>query len=132
VPVRGLDAIRRCKADLTAWDAAFEAGGRSSAFVFCGETADRENAFHARMFAPRLGIAEDPATGSAVAALAGFYAQTLRPADGRHELRIEQGYEMSRPSLIELALTIRDGGLAAVTIGGEAVVVTEGAITCSA
>jgi trans-2,3-dihydro-3-hydroxyanthranilate isomerase len=129
VPVRGLDAIRRCKVDPLGWDAAFEAGGRSSAYVFCRETLDRDNAFHARMFAPRFGIAEDPATGSAVAAFAGLYAQAARPAEGSHGLRLEQGHEMGRPSLIELALTVRSGSLATVTVGGEAVVVTEGTIS---
>src|SRR5262249_40230705 len=68
VPVRNLDAIRRCRVNDAAWDQAFELGGRTSAFVFCSETLDPANQFHARMFAPRLGVAEDPATGSAVAA----------------------------------------------------------------
>jgi trans-2,3-dihydro-3-hydroxyanthranilate isomerase len=82
--------------------------------------------FHARMFAPGMGIPEDPATGSAVAALAGIVAQ--RRMDGEHDLRIEQGYEMGRPSLITLSLTIRQSAIIGAAIGGEAVLVSEGAI----
>jgi trans-2,3-dihydro-3-hydroxyanthranilate isomerase len=82
--------------------------------------------FHARMFAPGMGIPEDPATGSAVAALAGIVAQ--RRMDGEHDLRIEQGYEMGRPSPITLSLTIRQSAIIGAAIGGEAVLVSEGAI----
>jgi trans-2,3-dihydro-3-hydroxyanthranilate isomerase len=80
------------------------------------------------MFAPGLGVPEDPATGSAVAALAGIVARDGGFADGTHELRIEQGYEMGRPSLIVLTVASRGGRLIEAVIGGEAIVVTEGAI----
>jgi len=110
------------------WDAVFEAGGRSSAFVFCRETVDAKHHFHARMFAPRLGVIEDPATGSAAAAFSGLCAQALPLGDGEHRFVIEQGYEMGRPSLIELKLTLAGGALTTATIGGPAVVVTEGTI----
>ena len=56
------------------------------------------------MFAPSMGIVEDPATGSAAAAFAGYLAKHGRYADGEHQVRIEQGYEMGRPSLMELTL----------------------------
>lgn len=128
VPVCDIEAAKRCQVDLGKWDAAFETGGRSSAFVFSNETIDPQNTIHARMFAPRLGIAEDPATGGAAAAFAGFYARAKRLADGEHQVRIEQGYEMERPSLIEMTLLVRGGGLAAVEIGGTAIVVCEGTI----
>ena len=65
---------------------------------------------------------------AAAAAFAGVYMRAARPADCEHRLRIEQGYEMGRPSLIELTLTVRGGGLVAASIAGEAVVVTEGSI----
>jgi trans-2,3-dihydro-3-hydroxyanthranilate isomerase len=80
------------------------------------------------MFAPRMGVAEDPATGSAVAAFAGLLAASGAYADGDHALRIEQGYEMGRPSLIELTLTIKGGNLTAATIAGHAIIVSEGEI----
>jgi trans-2,3-dihydro-3-hydroxyanthranilate isomerase len=128
LPVRGLDAVARSRPDLAHWDAAFGTARPAAPFLFCGETVDAGNAFHARMFAPHMGIAEDPATGSAAAAFAGVLATQAGLADGDHAFAIEQGFEMDRPSLIHLALTLRGGELVAASIGGEAVVMSEGSI----
>jgi len=128
VPLRSLDAVRRCRIVDAHWNAAFENGGRSSAYLFCKETEDKANSFHARMFAPAAGIREDPATGSAAAAFSGFCAQALRLGDGDHRFIIEQGFEMGRPSLIELSMTMRGGKLVSASIGGPAIIVTEGTI----
>jgi len=129
VPLSGLDAIRRCRADTASWSAGFPGkDGRMSAFMFCRETVEPGHAFHARMFAPLGGISEDPATGSAVAAFAGVLAHVTRPADGTHDLVVEQGYEMGRPSLIRLSMTMKGGQLTAGAIAGEAVVVSEGTL----
>ena len=75
-----------------------------------------------------MGILEDPATGSAAAAFAGPLAASGRYADGVHEVALEQGLEMGRPSLIRLALTLRGGALVAASVGGEAVIVSEGTV----
>jgi trans-2,3-dihydro-3-hydroxyanthranilate isomerase len=128
VPLAGLDAMRRCRANAAHWTAAFGEGHGTGAFLFCRETVEPGHAFHARMFAPRSGIPEDPATGSGAAALAGVIARYGRLADGEHELAIEQGYEMGRPSLIRLSMTLQGGQLTAGAISGEAVVVSEGTI----
>jgi len=128
VPVRNIDAVRHCRIVDAAWDEAFESGGRSSAFVFCNQTEDKANSFHARMFAPKLGVREDPATGSAAAAFAGFCAHSLRLRNGEHRFVIEQGFEMGRPSLIELSLTMHGGALSSASVGGPAIIVTEGMI----
>jgi trans-2,3-dihydro-3-hydroxyanthranilate isomerase len=80
------------------------------------------------MFAPAFGIAEDPATGSAAAAFAGLLAARGALADGEHAFAIEQGYEMGRPSVMGLALVIAGGALVSATVGGDAVIVTEGTI----
>ena len=58
----------------------------------------------------------------------GFSPRIAPLPDGDRTVRIEQGYEMGRPSLITLGLTLRGGKLAAASVGGEAVVVTEGTI----
>ena len=79
------------------------------------------------MFAPAMGILEDPATGSAVAAFAGVLAASGL-GDGRHDVVIEQGYEMGRPSLLHLSLSLRGGALESATVGGDAVIVSEGMI----
>jgi trans-2,3-dihydro-3-hydroxyanthranilate isomerase len=123
VAIRSLDAMARCRPDPAKFDAAFP---DRSAYVFCSETADPGHHFHARMFAPSLGIPEDPATGSAAAAFAGLLASRL--GDGEHTVAIEQGYEMGRPSVIRLASVVRAGRLVSASIGGDAVLVTEGTI----
>ena len=124
VPAADLAALARCRPDGDKFEAAFGAAG--AAFVFCGETTEPGRQFHARMFAPGMGIREDPATGSAAAALAGMIA--ARFPDGSHAIAIEQGHEMGRPSLIRLAIVVAAGKLLSATIGGDAVIVTEGAI----
>jgi trans-2,3-dihydro-3-hydroxyanthranilate isomerase len=124
LPVIDLAAVARCRPDAVKLGAAI---GDHAAYVFCAETVEPGHDFHARMFAPRLGIHEDPATGSAVAAFAGFLA-ARGLADGAHAYAIEQGYEMKRPSLINLELTMAGGKLASAAVGGDAVVVTQGTI----
>jgi trans-2,3-dihydro-3-hydroxyanthranilate isomerase len=124
VPIAGLAVIARCRPNPGVFDTAFGAGG--AAYLFCRETAEPGHAFHARMFAPSHGIPEDPATGSAAAAFAGVLA--AHASDGAHTIMIEQGYEMGRPSLIRLAMTTLAGKPVVATIGGDAVVVTEGTI----
>jgi trans-2,3-dihydro-3-hydroxyanthranilate isomerase len=128
IPVRGLDAMARSRPNLARWETAFGTVRPAAPFLFCRETVQSGHGFHARMFAPHMGIAEDPATGSAAAAFAGVLAMQAGLANGEHAFAIEQGFEMGRPSVIHLALTLRGGELVAASIGGEAVVVSEGAI----
>jgi trans-2,3-dihydro-3-hydroxyanthranilate isomerase len=127
VPVGSIEAVGRCRPDMTHFEGAFGTGF-ASPFVVCRQTAEPGNTFHTRMFAPGVGVAEDPATGSAAAAFAGYLAEHGGYKDGEHLVRIEQGYEMGRPSLMELTLTISGGKLTGASIGGSAVVVMDGAI----
>jgi trans-2,3-dihydro-3-hydroxyanthranilate isomerase len=123
VPLAGLAVMARCNPDRPEFGAAFGTGG---AYLFCRETVEPGHAFHARMFAPAMGVREDPATGSAAAAFVGVLGPHV--GEGAHTLAIEQGYEMGRPSLIQLAMTVQAGKLVAATIAGDAVIVTEGTI----
>jgi trans-2,3-dihydro-3-hydroxyanthranilate isomerase len=93
-------------------------------FVFAHSGSD----IHARMFAPELGVVEDPATGSAAAALGGYLAARDARQDGTLTWAISQGVEMGRPSLIELEVDREGGQVTAVRVGGRAVVVSEGSI----
>jgi trans-2,3-dihydro-3-hydroxyanthranilate isomerase len=127
VPVRGLEAIGRAGvADAARWREAFGRAGREGVFLYTQETVDAAHHIHARMFWPSAGITEDPATGSAVAAFAGVAASVERPEDGVHQIIIEQGFEMGRPSLIALDLDIRGGLLVRAALGGSAVRLSEG------
>jgi trans-2,3-dihydro-3-hydroxyanthranilate isomerase len=128
IPVRSLAAIARARPNADRFDAVFAIERRAVAYLYCGEVAERGHDFHTRMFAPGMGVPEDPATGSAAASFAGLLAAGGKLGDGEHRVVIEQGYEMGRPSLIDVTLSIRAGRLAAASIGGGAVVVTEGLI----
>lgn len=126
VPLRSLDAVARAVPNMMHWEAAYGAGKQASPFLFCRETNEKGHAFHARMFAPAMGIPEDPATGSALASFAGLIAESGGLDDGTHQLAVEQGYEMGRPSIMHLTLKIAGGALTAASIGGDAVVVARG------
>ncbi len=128
VPLKSLDAVRRAQPDLARFASALTAPAHNAVYIFSTETAEPAHDFHARMFAPAFGIVEDPATGSAAAAFAGVLTRFAGLTDGEHAFVIEQGYEMGRPSLIRLGLTVAGGGLRAATIGGGAVRVSEGTI----
>ena len=83
---------------------------------------------HARVFVPGLSVPEDPATGSANAALAGFLAARTPRLDGTLRWVVAQGLEMGRPSRLELEADKRSGEITAVRVGGSAVVVSSGAL----
>lgn len=129
VPVKDLETIGRAHvADMTVWRQAFGATGKGAAFLYTRETGNPDHHIRARMFHPLGGIPEDPATGGAVAAFSGLAAMVERPDDGTHQLVIEQGFEMGRPSLIALDLDIHGGRLVAARIGGSVVRMSEGVL----
>jgi trans-2,3-dihydro-3-hydroxyanthranilate isomerase len=124
VPVRSLDAVRRAEPGAMPWATKDGPG----TYLYASEVAHVGSTYHARMFAPAWGVMEDPATGSAAAAFAGAVHAFDRPTDGEHTLTIEQGFEMGRPSLIVLGLTIEEGALTEATIGGSVVLVSSGSL----
>lgn len=87
-----------------------------------------EGEMRARMFAPALGVPEDPATGSAAVALAGRLANDASEQDGRFQWTIHQGLEMGRPSRLYASAEKRGGEITAVRVGGHAVRLTQGTI----
>jgi trans-2,3-dihydro-3-hydroxyanthranilate isomerase len=81
-----------------------------------------------RMFAPLYGIPEDPATGSGNAALAGFLASLRPDPDLKLDLRVAQGIEMGRPSLLEASAEKKDGRIIGMWIGGRCVTMMRGVL----
>lgn len=126
VPVRDLDALARAKPAMSMWKNGFGKDHHNNAYVYCRETRSHDSAFHARMFSPDMGIPEDAATGSAAAAFAGAVHFFDDLPGGTHHIRIEQGFEMGRPSLIDLEIDITAGDMHAVRIGGQATLVARG------
>ncbi len=112
------DAVSRARVDLPNWPSAAQFGRATSIYPYAVTGNGR---FYARMFAPTLGIPEDPATGGAVAALAGHLHACAALGDGLHHATIEQGVDMGRPSQINLEMQVAQGQLKRVRIGGSAV-----------
>jgi trans-2,3-dihydro-3-hydroxyanthranilate isomerase len=127
VPLKSLDALARAQSNNTqAFRDAF--GGTATPWCYL-YTRTSPMAWRTRMFAPTDGITEDPATGGAAAAFAGTIMAFEKPQDGRDQQHIiMQGVEMGRPSEIVLTLDVEHGLLREATIGGGAVIVSEGTI----
>jgi trans-2,3-dihydro-3-hydroxyanthranilate isomerase len=126
VPLRDQGVLAQAAPGGSSWRQAF---GDRGAFLYTRDTEGHDHAFRARMFAPELGLAEDPATGSAAAAFAGAVHDFDALPDGEHSFVIEQGFEMGRPSLIRMAIVVSGGAITVVRIGGHAVRVMSGTIS---
>ena len=127
VPLRGAEALARTQVDAATWTTHLEHTDTAALYPIAplDEGLDR---WRARMYAPGLGIVEDPATGAAAAAAAGLLAASRQLRRGPLRWVVEQGVEMGRPSLLRVALDHDGAEASAVLVGGDAVVVGEGAL----
>lgn len=116
-------AVDRAALDRAAWAAHFAQAWAPNLYFFCGE-----DALYARMFAPALGIDEDPATGSGAVALAGVLAARRAEDEGVFTWTIEQGVAMGRPSRIEASAEKRAGKVMQIKVGGTSVIIAEGTL----
>jgi trans-2,3-dihydro-3-hydroxyanthranilate isomerase len=123
VPLHDLAAVEAVEFEPQLWErvAPMSEGRLTSAYIYCRGGVHHAAKFHARMFSPDMGISEDPATGSAVAALSGAIHHFDALPDGHHPMMIEQGLEMGRPSHIHLHIDVKDGSVSRARIGGQAV-----------
>jgi trans-2,3-dihydro-3-hydroxyanthranilate isomerase len=129
LPMRSLDAVRRARPDAAAMAA--QLGGRDhpAVLVFTRETESPEATVHARMFAPLMGITEDAATGSAAGPLGAYLVRHgAVPVQSRTRVVVEQGLEMGRPSRLTVEVTVDEGAVRGVRVGGGVVLVAEGTL----
>jgi trans-2,3-dihydro-3-hydroxyanthranilate isomerase len=125
VPLKTLDAVKRAKVirdKLFDWIKDKEA---KSIFLFCPQTYNPENDMNVRFFADAYGVPEDPATGSANSCLAAYLVKYRYFESERIDIRVEQGYEIGRPSLLYLRAEDKDGKID-VSVGGKVVMVAKG------
>jgi trans-2,3-dihydro-3-hydroxyanthranilate isomerase len=125
VPVTSVSALGRAWPAGSNWDRLTDRAETISAWLF---TSDGEHGFRARMFSPAGGTPEDPATGSAVVTFAGLLACHGHCTRDETSIRVTQGVEMGRHSEIQARVTMKDGKLSAVRIGGSAVSISSGRI----
>jgi len=126
VPVRSLEALKRVRPDM---DALRAAGVPGQAYIFCRQTNDPALQVAARFFFEAGGPREDPATGSATASFGG-YALEHGLFGERFSVRIEQGRQMGRPSLLRLEGS-RVEGRPLIQVGGRVMPVSKGALFAS-
>lgn len=126
VALRSRAALGRARVAPQAWERSVAGHWASAVFVFTRDVDTPGVDLRARMFAPGHGVAEDPATGSAAAALAGLLGVQHPARDASLRFSIEQGMEMGRPSLLQLDFEKRGGAVQDVRVSGSAVLVSEG------
>lgn len=125
VPAKSREAVRRAVIDRDAYETLIRTTEAKAVFIFCPEPYRPENTFNARMFADHFGVPEDPATGSANGCLAGYLLRHgYFPGDSL-DIRVEQGCEIGRPSLIHCRAE-RCGESIAVRVGGRVIPVARG------
>jgi trans-2,3-dihydro-3-hydroxyanthranilate isomerase len=124
-------ALARAKPNLAQFakvESAFALGaGGFSLFLYVREDETGQQC-STRMFAPLDAVAEDPATGSASAALAGYLVWLRPERDLEVRLTFEQGVDMGRPSQLELHVQKVAGTVERVVVGGSCVQVMAGAL----
>lgn len=126
VALRSREAVARARVRHDAWERSLRGTPGAEIMVFAMDAEQPGADAHARVFVPGLGIPEDPATGSACAALGGYLADRTPRDDATLRWVVEQGLEMGRPSRIELEVDKRGGEVTAVRVGGGAVMVMSG------
>lgn len=127
VPVRNGDVLKRIERNMGIWSTAFPRN-RQAVYVFTETPNEPDNDLAARMFAPGMGVGEDPGTGSAAAALIGLLAEHCQVGTGQADFVLRQGHEMGRPCRITIQLRMANDVLVHGGIGGHAVIVGEGVL----
>jgi len=128
VPLKNLAAVKRARTD-RAKQLELAQGGSANILVFSPETYRKENELNVRVFVNLLGIPEDPATGSGNGCLAGYLCRYRYFGNDKINIRVEQGYEIKRPSLLRLKAektSSKRKDKIDVQVGGKATLVATG------
>jgi trans-2,3-dihydro-3-hydroxyanthranilate isomerase len=126
VPLASRAALTKARVIEPHWSTIFAGLGTRMAYMYARGGDGADTAFRARAYAPLDGIPEDPATGSATAILAAQLIGAEGLADGTHRWKLEQGYEMGRPSDLWLEADVADAKPVAVRVAGQAVQISSG------
>jgi len=127
VPVASAGALEAVRLDTAVWERLIAPAAAPHVYAYWLPEHD-PGQVHARMFAPAMGITEDPATGAAAIAFSGELAARLGVADGRLDAAIHQGAAVGRPSRLELEARVAGGAVMQARLSGPAVVIGEGAL----
>jgi len=126
VPLTTLSAVKRAKIVRDKYAQLIENIEAKSIFIFSPETYHSQNHLNARMFGDYYGVPEDPATGSANGCLAAYLVKHRYFQQDEINIRVEQGYEIGRPSLLLLKARQAKNGKIDVNVGGKVIPVAKG------
>ena len=126
VPLKTLSTVKRATPIPEAFQTDLTSFSTKQVLIFSTETSFSDSHVHARMFAPEVGVVEDPATGSAAGPLGAYLEKhgVLQNHQFGEPISIEQGYEIKRPS--KLIARIPDKDMAEVHVSGKVRLVAEG------
>lgn len=125
VPLKSLQAVKACKVQMERLVQLTHETEAKAIMVFCPETVHSDNHLHARVFVDCYGIPEDPATGSANGCLAAYLSCYKYFGASRVDVRVEQGFEIHRPSLLMLNAENNNETIQ-IRVGGHVVLVARG------
>ena len=126
VPLENLEAIQSISFRTDVWEQLLKGTDGPNVYLFTMETLHSDSTVHSRMFAPGLGILEDPATGAACGPLGSYLVKHNLIGDTSQPIINEQGYEMGRPSRIVIQVTRDGSAISRVQVGGQCVAVGSG------
>ncbi len=125
VPLKTLDATKRATINKERYLGLIRDTQAKAILIFCQETYSKANHLNVRVFADYYGVPEDPATGSANGCLAGYLAKHRYFGKDRIDIRVEQGHEIGRPSLLFLKAEDKKDKID-VFVGGRAAMIAKG------
>ncbi len=125
VPLKTLEALKKSRINSEKYFGLIRDSDAKALLVFCPETIKSENDLNVRVFAQYYGVPEDPATGSGNGCLAGYLVKYNYLKSKKIDIRVEQGYEIGRPSLIYLRGEEKVGEIE-VLVGGKVQMVARG------
>lgn len=126
IPLRNREALRRSQLDIARWKAVLASFWAPHLYLFSTDPEQQGSDFRVRMFAPAMGVQEDPATGAAATAFAGYLGIRSAVKQGTLRWVIEQGFEMGRPSILHVEADKQNDEIVAIRVGGRSVLVSTG------
>ena len=125
IPLKSLNAVKKAKINVNEYDNYFNNKENKPIFIFSSETYHNDNKINCRMFAHKFGVPEDPATGSANGCLAGYLIKHNYFNSNKIDIKVEQGYEIDRKSLLFIKAEEINSKIN-IEVGGKVVMVAEG------
>ena len=126
VPVKTLAAVKQARVALDPFFELVREADAKAPLLFCPQTYRSENDLNVRVFVDYFNIPEDPATGSGNGCLAGYLVKHSFFSSDQVNIRVEQGYEIGRPSLLLLKADKEEDKKINVYVGGKVFMIAQG------